>query len=227
MQDRYVLASSKPWHVQVFESRRNTLPGEWRVIQEPKELTAASLREFAPAYVFFPHWSWIVPEEILSEFECVCFHMSDVPYGRGGSPLQNLIARGHQNTKLTALRMVSELDAGPVYLKRPLSLEGAAKDIFQRAAEIGFDMMDEIARHRPAPVPQQGQPVVFKRRTPEDSLLPDDGSLEQVYDQIRMLDAPTYPHAFIDHGSFRLEFEEAELDNDCVTARVRITRPSG
>jgi len=37
--------------------------------------------------------------------------MTDVPYGRGGSPLQNLIVRGHTETKLTALRCVRDLDA--------------------------------------------------------------------------------------------------------------------
>ena len=64
----------------------------------------------------------IYSKEIIKRFECVCFHMADVPYGRGGSPLQNLIARGHRETKLTALRMVEDFDAGPVYSKMPLCL---------------------------------------------------------------------------------------------------------
>jgi methionyl-tRNA formyltransferase len=82
-----------------------------------------------------------VPAEIVERFECICFHMADVSYGRGGSPLQNLILRGHHSTVLTALRIIDELDAGPTYLKKPLSLEGCAQDIYERAANITCDLM--------------------------------------------------------------------------------------
>lgn len=66
--------------------------------------------------------------------------MTDVPYGRGGSPLQNLILAGHADTQLTALKMVEEMDAGPVYAKRPLSLEGKAQDIYEKAGELSFSL---------------------------------------------------------------------------------------
>ena len=64
--------------------------------------------------------------------------MTDVPYGRGGSPLQNLILAGHTETKLTALRMVNEMDGGPVYVKMPLKLEGAAQEIYIKAGELSI-----------------------------------------------------------------------------------------
>jgi hypothetical protein len=62
--------------------------------------------------------------------------MTDVPFGRGGSPLQNLIVRGRRETKLTALRMSREFDAGPVYMKEPLSLEGGAEEIYLGSADL-------------------------------------------------------------------------------------------
>ena len=55
--------------------------------------------------------------------------MTDVPYGRGGSPLQHLILAGHRETKVSALRMVEAFDAGPVYLKAPMDLTTAFDDI--------------------------------------------------------------------------------------------------
>jgi hypothetical protein len=51
-----------------------------------------------------PHWSHLIPESIWGPCPTVIFHMTDLPYGRGGSPLQNLIQRGHSSTMLTALR---------------------------------------------------------------------------------------------------------------------------
>ncbi len=40
------------------------------------------------------------------KFECVCFHMTDVPYGRGGSPLQNLIIREPQEYETDRVKNV-------------------------------------------------------------------------------------------------------------------------
>ena len=89
-------------------------PGVWRFVSGRQELTADLVNRLSPRYVFFLHWSWKVPTDIVENYECVCFHMTDVPFGRGGTPLQNLILLGHRRTKLTAFRMVEALDAGPV-----------------------------------------------------------------------------------------------------------------
>ena len=148
--------------------------------------------------------------------------MTDVPYGRGGSPLQNLIVAGNKDTKLTALRMVEEMDAGPIYTKRSLSLSGRAESIYKRAGELSFDIIRWIVENAPTPLPQQGEIVSFKRRNPAQSKVPDDGALQIIYDHIRMLDAPTYPLAFIEHGGFRFEFANATLDGDEITAEVKI-----
>ncbi len=165
------------------------------------------------------------PEEILGMAECVCFHMTDVPYGRGGSPLQNLIARGRARTMVSALRMTAEVDAGPVYLKNPLSLEGSAREVYQRLADLVYDMTEEIIATEPQPVPQEGEIVTFTRGTPDQSLLPEAAEIKELYDHIRMLDAETYPRAFIEHGDSRLEFSDASLDGDGVLrARVEFVK---
>ena len=70
--------------------------------------------------------------------------MTDLPYGRGGSPLQNLIVRGHSETKISALKVEKKLDTGDIYLKKNLSLEGSAQKIFQRANTSIIDMIKEI-----------------------------------------------------------------------------------
>ncbi len=223
----YVVAARHPWNRSAFVRRTPHLPGTWHLIERREDLTEARLRDIQPRYVFFPHWSWEVPEAIWRNWECVCFHMADVPYGRGGSPLQNLIVRGHRSTMLTALRMERELDAGPVYLKRPLDLSGRAQAIFERAAEMVYDLAEDIVVREPTPVQQSGEPVVFRRRTPQQSALPADAPAEGLYDHIRMLDAEGYPPAFLDFGGWRLEFSEAEMTADQVTARVVFRRLRG
>ena len=209
----------------MFQRLKANLPGNWHLITEPEALVPEKLAAIAPRFIFFPHWSWVVPRDVLERWECVCFHMTDVPYGRGGSPLQNLIVRGHTHTKVTALRMVEALDAGPVYGKIELSLEGAAGVIYERLSEKIYELIDSLIQEEPASEPQRGEPTVFERRTPEQSQLPESGGLRELYDHIRMLDAETYPKGFLQYGEYRLEFTGAEIGgNETLTANVRIVR---
>jgi len=59
--------------------------------------------------------------------------MTELLYGRCGSPLQNMIQRGHGSTILTPQPCGAGLDAGDLYLKQPWSLHGGAEEIFLRA----------------------------------------------------------------------------------------------
>jgi methionyl-tRNA formyltransferase len=197
----------------------------WQYCSSADELKELSRSGSDFRYIFFLHWSSKVETSLLESTECVCFHMTDVPYGRGGSPLQNLIQRGHRETQLSALRMTSEFDAGPVYMKKPLSLEGStAEEIYLRASRLSCEMALEIADKTPTPIEQQGEAVVFRRRTPKQSEISgDQPALTDLFDHIRMLDATGYPKAFIDIGKFRIEFSRAALYHGEIKADVRIT----
>lgn len=220
----YLVATTGGWNVEAFHRHVSQLPGNWHLVAAKEELTPELITRIAPRYIFFPHWSWRIGAPIREAAECIIFHMTDVPYGRGGSPLQNLIVRGHTDTVLSALRAVEELDAGPVYLKKPMSLAGTAQEIYRRAADLVFQMVAEIVATQPQPVPQQGQPVFFRRRTPQESVLPDASDMLALFNHIRMLDAAGYPLAFIEHGSWRVELSNATIEDGtlCATARFRV-----
>jgi len=223
----YLVAGCKPWSRRIYDQSLAQLPGEWQFAGSVDQLTPHRIRSLSPRYIFFLHWSWKVPAEIYEPYECVCFHMTDVPYGRGGSPLQNLIARGHRDTKLTALRMTAEMDAGPVYFKESLSLEGNAEEIYLRAANLSATMVRTIVQQEPTPVPQTGEAVLFTRRKPEESRIGDGlQSLEQLHDFIRMLDADGYPRAFVEYAGFRLELSRSALYDGRIVADVKIEKLS-
>ena len=154
--------------------------------------------------------------------------MTDLPYGRGGSPLQNLIVRGHKETKISAIQVTKKLDGGPVYMKRPLSLAGSAQEIFVRCADIVFqEMIPLLLSEKMTPKPQEGEPVVFKRRKPEEGQITSDMELDKIYDYIRMLDAEGYPRAYMEFGGYRLEFENAGLSADGQELSARVVFRKG
>lgn len=219
----YILATSKSWHTDLFEALSSSVAGRWIRISDKNDLTYENLKELNPDYVFIPHWSHIIPAEVYENFRCIVFHMTDLPFGRGGSPLQNLIVRGVKETKISALQVTKGIDTGDIYLKRELSLAGTAREIFIRSSSIIESMIREILEDNPVPQPQEGEVVVFKRRKPEEGKINDLEELEEVYDYIRMLDCEGYPPAFIELPHFRLEFTRAAIQSDqSIKADVRI-----
>ena len=229
----YVLATSRPWNEILAQRLQESTGHRFHLIKEKEALTLEYLREISPRYVFFPHWSYRIPSEVHQAYECVIFHMTDLPYGRGGSPLQNLIMRGHTETKISALRCSDVMDGGPIYAKRVLSLEGSAAEIFVNASDVIESMIQSIVRDEPTPQPQVGTPVIFERRTPAKSDLAQAPiqSLNDFFDFIRMLDADGYPRAFLDLHSHRIELSRVQMKNDSLEGKFVVYRqtnvPSG
>ena len=221
---KIIIATIKSWNIDYakkFQEKYSDYDVE--LIKDNTELTYQRIEDFNPDYIFFPHWSWIIPEEIYDNFNCIVFHMTDLPFGRGGSPLQNLIVRGIENTKISALEVDGVIDTGDIYLKEDLNLNGSAEEIFIRAAEIIFKrMIPEILNNDINPQPQEGQVVEFDRRKPAQSELKKDFDLEKIYDYIRMLDAEGYPEAFIKFGDYKLKFSRANLKYKKIIADVEI-----
>ncbi len=219
----YILLSEKEWHKELFLNLKDKIKANWIFIDKKEEFILSNLENIKPVKIFIPHWSYIIPEEIYSNFECIVFHMTDLPYGRGGSPLQNLIVRGHTETKISALRVVKQLDAGDIYLKEDLSLEGTAQEIFVRSSKIIGEMIYKIVNKQIVPTPQKGEITIFQRRKPSQGNIEKLDNIPQMYDYIRMLDAETYPAAFLETEHFRFEFTQAHLQSDqTIKANVRI-----
>lgn len=219
----YILLSAKHWHNELFRNLANREDEKWILISKKEEFTVNKLHKIKPNRIFIPHWSYIIPKEIFEIFECIVFHMTDLPYGRGGSPLQNLIVEGHEQTKISAIRVNEGIDTGDVYIKAPLSLLGSAQEIFLRSADIIENMIVTIIQKEPKPVQQKGKPVNFNRRKPKDGDISKLTELSNIYDYIRMLDCDGYPSAFMETEHFRLEFSRASLMTDkSILADVRI-----
>jgi len=222
-----IIATIKSWNIENAEKLKKRYNEEYniKIITKKETLNLKEIEKTNPKYIFFPHWSWIIPKEIYEKYNCIVFHMTDLPYGRGGSPLQNLIARGHKKTKISAIKVEKGIDTGDIYIKEELNLEGKAEEIFKRASKIIFEkMIPEILEKNITPYPQKGEIVEFKRRKPSQSNIGELESVEKIYDYIRMLDAEGYPKAYIKVNDIKYEFYDAKIENDEIQAKVKITK---
>jgi methionyl-tRNA formyltransferase len=194
-------------------------------IFDKNKLTSQILQKLKPKYIFFVHWSHIIPDYIYKNYNCIIFHMTDLPFGRGGSPLQNLISRGIYNTKISAIKCEKEIDSGKIYLKKKLSLKnGSAKDIYLKSGKIIKKMIEEICKKNIIPKTQEGEVIFFKRRTKDLSEINNLDTLKKIYDQIRMLDCDGYPNAFFNFQGFNYSFENAKFKKNTILANVKIRK---
>ena len=192
------------------------------LLSSPKKLTINYLKTKKPEIIFFPDWSWIIPNEIISNYKCICFHESNLPKFRGGSPIQNQIIRGITKTKTTAFIMNEKIDAGDIILQKDLSLEGSIQEIFSRMSENDYSLILKIMNGKYKRRKQSGKPTTYSRRKPKESELKSlNHSVNYLYNFIRMLEDP-YPNAFIRIGKQKLIFKKAIYNNKKLSLEVKI-----
>lgn len=195
---------------------------DFRKILRPEDLTPENLGSWDLDYIFFPYWNSKISSEVFDKWPCYVFHVAPLPYGRGGSPVQNLIRQGFKSAPLNAIRVHEELDAGPVLTSSEISLEGAASDIFSRVSlEIANQILSIISESLHE-IEQSGEPTIFKRIRPADNEIKIGMSLEEIYDEIRMVDSPDYLPAFVRMGDLDIELYGAAMEEGQISGSFRI-----
>tara|TARA_B100000745_G_scaffold123172_1_gene79992 strand:+ start:114 stop:776 length:663 start_codon:yes stop_codon:yes gene_type:complete len=217
----YLFCAYRDWALKLFQKLKKKYPDMY-LLSSPKKLTINYLKRKKPEIIFFPDWSWIIPNEIISNYKCICFHESNLPKFRGGSPIQNQIIRGVTKTKTTAFIMNEKIDAGDIILQKNLSLEGSIQEIFSRMSENDYSFILKIINGKYKRRKQSGKPTTYSRRKPKESELKSlNHSVNYLYNFIRMLEDP-YPNAFIRIGKQKLIFKKAIYNNKKLSLEVKI-----
>ena len=177
-----------------------------------------------PDKIFFFHWSYIIPDNIINNHTCINIHTSNLPDGKGGSPLQNQIIDGIINTKVNALKMTNVVDGGPLYNSIPITLQGNLFDIWGTIRDASYHMILDIIENNLEPRDQMEDDnfVKYKRRYNNEIPFKDSNELTDIYDFIRMLDCDGYPNAYMIIGNYKLEFSRASFDGSNIISDVKI-----
>ncbi len=105
----------------------------------------ARLREIAPDCCPVTGYGALVPQEVLDipRHGWVNLHFSLLPAWRGAAPVQHAILHGDDLTGATTFRLVSELDAGPVFgvVTEPIKPSDTAGDLLARLARSGAELL--------------------------------------------------------------------------------------
>ena len=65
-----IIATIKEWNISNYFKLKETLNSKYNfhLITQKEELTFENVAQINPKYIFFPHWSWIIPEEIYNNY---------------------------------------------------------------------------------------------------------------------------------------------------------------
>jgi len=101
----------------------------------------------------------LIPEDVLERALWLNVHPSLLPRWRGAAPIERALMAGDLETGVTIIKLVRELDAGPIAAQRAFAV--SEQDDFgivsARAAELGAELIDEVLPDpRFTPQPEEG-----------------------------------------------------------------------
>ena len=95
----------------------------------------------------------LIPPELLERHEWLNVHPSLLPRWRGAAPVERAIMAGDEETGVSVIRLVEELDAGPIGAQQsfPIEPDDDAGAVFARAAELAPDLIEQATTFTPQP----------------------------------------------------------------------------
>ncbi|HZB35101.1 MAG TPA: methionyl-tRNA formyltransferase [Gaiellaceae bacterium] len=130
----------------------------------------------------------MIPNELLERALWLNVHPSLLPRWRGAAPVERAIMAGDTETGVSIIRLVEELDAGPVSAagEFPIGQDEDAGVVFLRAADMGSELLDGVLA-RPRFTPQQGEVTYAEKIRPADRELDWSRPPEELHNRIRAL----------------------------------------
>ena len=124
-------------------------------------------------------------------------HESDLPNGKGFSPIQWQILRGINDIVFTLFEATANIDSGDIVLQKRVKFSGY--ELFDEIRDIQGKMTMEIIREFLTVYPkfdrkkQYGEESIFKRRSIEDDKLDVNKTIYEQFNHFRVSDNDRFP----------------------------------
>ena len=156
---------------------------------------------------FYLSYGQIVRSAVLDKYKNnLVVHESDLPHGKGWSPLTWQILEGRTRIPVTLLEAVERVDSGQIYAQKWIDFEGheLLEDLRRNQADasVGLcvDYISKYPSNSSTGKPQVGTETFYSRRRPENSELDPDKSISEQFNLLRVVDNQRYPAYFVKCG---------------------------
>jgi methionyl-tRNA formyltransferase len=148
----------------------------------------------------------ILPSDVLAvpRLGFVNVHASLLPRHRGASPVQAALLAGDSETGVVTMKVIEQLDAGPIYLERRVAIgdQERAGELSRRLAVAGADLLLEtlsgLERGTLDARPQEGTPTFCRPIRREDGRVDWTLPALQIERRLRAFDPWPGLHTFLD-----------------------------
>jgi methionyl-tRNA formyltransferase len=131
----------------------------------------AELKSYAPDLIVVAAYGRILTQAILDVpiLMPINVHASLLPRHRGASPIEGAILAGDSETGVTIMRVVEQMDAGPMLLKRsiPIAPDETQATLKEKLAELGatalIEALELFARGEIVETPQEESLATFTK----------------------------------------------------------------
>jgi methionyl-tRNA formyltransferase len=131
----------------------------------------------------------LVPRGALDQARWLNVHPSLLPRWRGAAPVERALMAGDEETGVSIIELVEELDAGPIVAQErfAVGIDDDAGAVFARAAEVTPELIDAALANR-EPAPQREDGVTYAEKIgPADRELDWSRPPEELHNRIRAL----------------------------------------
>lgn len=112
-----------------------------------EEETVETLRQLKPDVCAVVAYGRILPQKVLDvpKYGCINIHASLLPKYRGSAPYQWAVLDGEQETGVTAMYLIREMDAGDIIesSKTPIGENETAGELLDRLAMLGAELLSK------------------------------------------------------------------------------------
>jgi len=144
----------------------------------------------------------IIKYDLRNKFKhTLVIHESDLPHGKGWSPIQWQILNGFNSITITLLDAADKVDSGNIWKKEIVEFEGheLANEINEQIFPIKLDLMDFAIKNIDSvnkTIQKEINEPHFPHRTPKDSEIDISKSISEQFNLLRIADNERYPCFF-------------------------------
>jgi methionyl-tRNA formyltransferase len=224
--DRPVGRSGRPRPSPVAElARERGIPTETPERLRGNETFFERLAAARPDAIAVVAYGKLLPDAVLDLplLGSVNVHASLLPKYRGASPISAAILAGDRETGVVTMRIVPELDAGPLYLERrdAIGPRETTRSLSQRLAGEGAELLVETLRGLEAgtlePRPQVGEPTLTRPMRREDARVNWSETAAVIDRRLRAF--TPWPGLYATLGGARVKLLEVEPAGKVISAR--------
>jgi len=151
-------------------------------------------------YVFVLGYTKILPKIFIERNKLVIIiHESNLPKGKGFSPLQWQILQNKNIIKVNLIKLEPKVDSGDIILTDYLKLNGSElyDEIREKQAEATFQLIEKFLNKKIIQYKKQkGKETFFRKRNADDSKLDINQSLKKSFNLLRICNNEEWPAFF-------------------------------